>query len=130
MHKQHEDQPSNELPNLSTWHRVPVGGTIPKNTPYAHDHGGSLTVVLNGYHRDVTAYGGDSIRYYTEHPITPPLPTEEGATIMVSYNNEWPPHVLLTRKAGHWVNRYGTRWNVDQIHAWAPVTIGETVVMP
>ena len=28
MHKQHEDQPSNELPNLSTWHRVPVGATI------------------------------------------------------------------------------------------------------
>ena len=129
MHKQHEDQPSNELPNLSTWHRVPVGGTIPKNTPYAHDHGGSLTVVLNGYHRDVTAYGGDSIRYYTEHPITPPLPTEEGATIMAS-SGDWPPSALLTREDGRWVNRYGDEWAVDEIRAWAPVTIGEVVVMP
>ena len=29
MHKQHEDQPSNNLPNLSTWHSVPAGATIP-----------------------------------------------------------------------------------------------------
>lgn len=28
MHKQHEDQPANELPNLSAWHRVPVGETV------------------------------------------------------------------------------------------------------
>ena len=27
MHKQHEDQPSNELPDLPTWCRVPIGAT-------------------------------------------------------------------------------------------------------
>ena len=116
---------NNELPNLSTWHRVPVGATIPAGVPYAYAYEGGLRVELGGYSCDTYVSNN---RYYTEHPITPPLPTEEGATIAASYN-EWPPHILLTRKAGHWVNRYGTRWNVDQIHAWAPVTIGETVVV-
>ena len=127
MHKQHEDQPSNELPNLSTWHRVPIGATIPKGTPYAYVHQNCVTLRLDGAYVDITVFHDNT--YYTEFPVTPPLPTEEGATIAVSYN-EQPPHILLTRKAGHWVNRYGTRWNVDRIRAWAPVTIGETVVMP
>ena len=116
------------LPNLSTWCRVPVGATIPANTPYAHDHGNSLTVVLNGYHRDMTAYGGDSIHYYTEHPVPPPLPTEDGATILVSGDGR-PPFVLLMREAGRWVNSHGVEWYTSEIHAWAPVTVGETVVM-
>ena len=25
----------NNLPDLSTWHRVPTGGVIPKGAPYA-----------------------------------------------------------------------------------------------
>ena len=118
---------NNELPNLSTWHPVPLGATIPADTPYAYAYGDGLTVELGGYPSAITVTR-DDCSHYTEHPVTPPLPTEEGATIAASYN-EWPPHILLTRKAGHWVNRYGTRWNVDQIHAWAPVTIGETVVV-
>ena len=119
---------NNNLPNLSTWHRVPVGATIPKGTPYAHDRGNSLTVVLDGYHRDMTAYGGDSIRYYTERPIGLPLPTEEGATIMAS-GGRWSPYILLTREDGRWVTRFGDEWPIDRITAWAPVTIGEVVVM-
>ena len=119
------------LPDLSTWCRVPVGATIPAGTPYAYHYEDEdfFAVKLNGHLKEVPARD-DEPTYYTEHPIAPPLPTEEGATIAVSYNNEWPPHVLLTRKAGHWVNHYGTRWNVDQISAWALVTLGETVVMP
>ena len=70
--------------------------------------------------------GGGS--YYTEHPITLPLPTEEGATIMVSVE-EWPPHTLLTRTDGRWVNRFGDEWPVERVASWAPVTIGETVVV-
>ena len=65
--------------------------------------------------------------YYTEHPVTPPLPTEEGATIMVS-RDLCSPHILLTRKTGDWVDHYGVRWSVDQIRAWVPITLGETVV--
>ena len=124
MHKQHEDQPSNELPNLSTWHRVPVGATISANTPYAYTYRGGL-IVDDGYAQDTRV--GDN-GYYTEHPIAPPLPTEEGATIVAS-SDELPPRIFLTREGGRWVNRYGAEWSVDQIAAWAPVTIGETVVV-
>ena len=28
MHNRNEVQPPNELPNLSTWHRVPVGEVV------------------------------------------------------------------------------------------------------
>ena len=118
---------NNELPNLSAWHRVPDGATIPKGTPYAYAYGDGLTVEFDGYFSDITV-GQDDYPQYTEHPITPPLPTEEGATIVVS-SVERPPHILLTREAGRWVNRYGMEWGVDDIRAWAPVTIGETVEM-
>ena len=129
MHKQHEDQPSNELPNLSTWHPVPTGAVIPKNTPCAYAYGGYLTVQFDGYSRNITV-GRGGYSYYTEHPVSPPLPTEEGATIVVSVS-EKPPHIILTREGGRWVNRYGVKWwPEDEIRAWAPVTIGEVVVMP
>ena len=118
---------NNELPNLSTWHRVPVGATIPAGTPYAYAYEDGLNVELGGYNCDITVgRGGGS--YYTEHPITLPLPTEEGATIMVSVE-EWPPHTLLTRTDGRWVNRFGDEWPVERVASWAPVTIGETVVV-
>ena len=126
MHKQHEDQPSNELPNLSTWHRVPDGATIPAGTPYAYVYDDEVTLRLKGtfVELDVREYGS----YYTEHPIAPPLPTEDGATIAVS-SDERPPSVLLTRKGGRWVNSHGVEWYNNEIHAWAPVAIGETVVI-
>lgn len=114
------------LPNLSTWHRVPVGAKIPAGTPYAYVNQNCVTLRLEGAYVDIDVLSEGT--YYTEHRVTPPLPTEDGATIVVSYN-ELPPHILLTRKAGHWVNRYGTRWSVDQVRAWAPVDVGETVVM-
>lgn len=119
---------NNNLPDLSTWHRVPVGATIPAGTPYAHDYGNSLTVVMDGYHRDMTAYGGDSIHYYTEHPIAPPLPTEDGATILAA-SEGCIPYILLAREGGRWLNRYGVEWSVGQISAWCPVTLGEKVVV-
>ena len=121
---------NNELPNLSTWHRVPIGATIPAGTPYAYhyEEEGFFAVKPSGHLKEVPALDGEPT-YYTEHPIGLPLPTEEGATILVSSDGR-SPHILVTREAGHWVNRYGTRWNVDQIYAWAPVTIGEVVIMP
>ena len=129
MHNRNEVQPPNELPNLSTWHPVPDGATLPKNTPYAYAYVDRLTVELDGYPRDTTV-SRDDCTYYTEHPIAPPLPTEEGATIVVS-GDERPPHIILTREGGRWVNRYGVKWwPEDEIRAWAPVTIGEVVVVP
>ena len=120
---------NNELPNLSTWHRVPLGATIPADTPYAYAYGDGLTVELGGYPSAITVDDNSYYTHYTESPIGPPLPTEEGATILVS-NDERPPFVLLMREAGRWVNSHGVEWYNNEIHAWAPVTIGETVVMP
>ena len=126
MHKQHEDQPSNELPNLSTWHRANGDAVIPKGTPYAYVNQNCVTLRLDGAYVDITVLRDNT--YYTEFPVTPPLPTKEGATILVS-GDTYPPHVLLTREAGCWINLYGVEWSVGQIHTWAPVTIGEVVVM-
>ena len=132
MHKQHEDQPSNELPNLSTWHRVPVGATIPKGTPYAYVNQDAyvnqncVTLRLDGAYVDNTVIRDNT--YYTEHPIALPLPTEEGATILASDDCRR-PRVLLTLEAGQWVSSLGLRWDVEQFRAWCPVTLGETVVM-
>ena len=128
MHKQHEDQPSNELPNLSTWHPVPVGATLPKGTPYAYAYVDRLTVELDGYPRDTTV-SRDDCTYYTEHPIAPPLPTEEGSTIVVA-SDAMILDILLVRAGGCWFDRDGNEWPVETIRTWAPVTIGEVVVMP
>ena len=121
---------NNNLPDLSTWCRVPVGATIPAGTPYAYHYEEEdfFAVKPSGHFKEVPALDGEPT-YYTEHPVTPPLPTEEGATILVS-NDERPPFVLLMREAGRWVNSHGVEWYNNEIHAWAPVTVGETVVMP
>ena len=117
--------PNNELPPLSTWHRAPFGATIPAGTPFAYTYDDGVTVELGGYPCDTQV----GVNYhYTEHPVSPPLPTEEGATIMVS-GDERPPHTLLTRTDGRWVNRFGDEWPVERVTSWAPVTIGETVVV-
>ena len=121
------------LPNLSTWHRAPVGATIPAGVPYAYTFAGGCTAVLDGYSEDITVRDNPYNTYYTEHPIASPLPTEEGATILASSQLGLcgiPPHILLTLDAGLWVNCYGFEWPAERIRAWAPVTIGETVVVP
>ena len=116
-----------ELPNLSAWHRVPVGAIIPKDTPYAYAYNGGVTVELDGFPSDVTV-NRDDYPHYTEHPNTPPLPTEEGATILASDDCRR-PRILLTLEAWQWVSGLGLRWDVEQLRAWCPVTLGETVVM-
>ena len=118
------------LPNLSTWHRVPVGATIPAGVPYAYHYEdeGFFAVKPNGHLKEVPALDSEPT-YYTEHPIAPPLPTDEGATIMASSDERLPPHILLTRKGGLWVNQYVVEWPADRIRAWAPADIGETVVI-
>ena len=121
---------STNLPNLPAWHRVPVGATIPAGTPYACTYENSIiTAKPGGRFKDFTVHDSPyNTTYYTEHPIAPPLPTWEGATILVS-SDERPPFVLLMRKAGRWVNSHGVEWYNNEIHAWAPVTIGETVAV-
>ena len=115
----------NNLPDLSTWHRVPVGATIPKDTPYTYVYENCATLRLEGAYVDVDVLRDGT--YYTEHPIAPPLPTEEGATILAS-GNDLPPHTLLTREGGRWVNHYGFEWT-GKITSWCPVTLGLMVPM-
>ena len=126
MHNHNEVQPSNSLPNLSTWHRVPIGVTIPKGTPFAYAYENCVTLRLDGTYVDITVLRDNT--YYTERPISPPLPTEEGATILAS-GNDLPPHTLLTREGGRWLTCYGAEWTV-KITSWCPVTVGLMVPMP
>ena len=113
---------------LPDWHLLPAsGGLIPKDERYAIVEADGRVITICTSHTDWSAPADD--RILTEHPVTRPLPTEEGATIVAS-SDELPPRIFLTRKDGRWVNRYGAEWSVDQIRAWAPVAVGETVVMP
>ena len=116
------------LPNLSAWHRVPVGATIPKDTPYLCTFGEDSFFWWfspHGEPRDISVVDN---AHYTERPVTPPLPTEEGATILAT-DDDRPPRILLTLEAGQWVSGLGLRWNVEEFRAWCPVTLGETMVM-
>ena len=116
----------NNLPDLSTWHQVPIGATIPAFTTYAYASKTALMVELRGRFEDFTV-PDNGITYYTEFPVTPPLPTEEGATILAS-GNDLPPHTLLTREGGRWLTCYGAEWTV-KITSWCPVTLGLMVPM-
>lgn len=120
--------PNNNLTDLlPDWHPIPdEGGLIRKGERYALVESEGRTISIYTSEDDWTVYAGG--RVLTEHPITPPLPTEEGATILVS-SDEQPPGILLTLEAGRWVNRYGAEWSADQIASWAPATIGETVIV-
>ena len=111
---------------LPDWHPLPAGGgLILKDERYAVVEAGGRVITIYTSHTYWSAPADD--RILTEHPSAPPLPTEDGATIAVS-SDERPPSVLLTRKGGRWVN-HDVEWPVSLIHAWAPVTIGETVVI-
>ena len=118
----------NNLPDLSTWHQVPIGATIPAGTPYAYHYKeeGFFTVRLRHHLKEFPVLDGEPT-YYTEFPVTPPLPTEEGATILAS-GNDLPPHTLLTREGGRWLTCYGAEWTV-KITSWCPVTLGLMVPM-
>ena len=123
---------NNELPNLSAWHRVPVGAVIPKGTPYAYAYEDGVNVELRGCFEDFTVRDSDTyFTYYTEHPVTPPLPTEEGATIVASVRSDRKPCVLMERTADRrwFCPEHGFHWRDDEIRAWAPVTIGEVAVI-
>ena len=114
---------------LPDWHPLPAGGgLIPKDERYAIVEADGRVITIYTSHTDWSAPADD--RILTEHPIAPPLPTEEGAMIMASGDERLPPHILLTRQGGLWVNHLGMECRVDGITAWAPVTIGETVVAP
>ena len=115
------------LPNLSAWHRVPVGATIPKDTPYLCTFGEDSFFWWfspHGEPRDISVVDN---AHYTERPILPPLPTE--GSIMATSLLGAEPYILMHREGDHWRSRNGSRYEDHQITAWAPITIGETVVI-
>ena len=114
------------LPNLSTWSPAPIGATIPKRTPYAYAYEKGFTVALEGHFQDIAVPAND-YTYYTEHPVTIPLPRAEGATILASSDSDCPLAVVLTRHGERWITPYDSIWYDYQIAAWAPITIGDVV---
>ena len=114
------------LPNLSSWYPAPAGATIPAGTPYAYAYPKGFTVALDGHFQDIAVPVND-YTYYTERPVTIPLPREEGTTILASSDSDFAPSVLLTREGERWTSPYDSIWYDYQIAAWAPVTIGNVV---
>ena len=68
---------------------------------------------------------GESHTFLLERP-TPPLPSEEGATVLVSYYEDEPVRWLRTLRDGDWYNALGDQMPLNWT-AWAPVAVGETV---
>ena len=104
------------LPPLHEWHRVPVGATIPAETPYMIE----CLVFLGGaeYDREVTSL---TPPHWTPEPIAPPLPTEEGAQIIA---RTWGNTLLavLTLTSGEWrLTPTGLSYDVASILEWAPL---------
>lgn len=71
----------NNLPNLSTWHEVPRGATIPEGTRWAADFGGGVFGVYS--HEKDTNDSVDTTKFYTEKPIERTL----AQVIEDAYNN-------------------------------------------
>lgn len=112
---------------LPDWYLLPAsGGLILKDERYAIVDADGRSISIFTSDADWTAIADD--RVLTERPVTPPLPTEDGATILAT-DDARPPRILLTLEAGQWVSGLGLRWNVEEFRAWCPVTLGETVVM-
>lgn len=69
---------NNVLPNLSEWFEVPVGATIPANTPhYLEMPSGEGYLSLKGKSYDRSPEDRSDGTYYTEHKIEAPKQTLE-----------------------------------------------------
>ena len=67
---------SNNLPNLSTWHKASDGATVPAGTPVFEvdvvEASGHLFTTV----RDLQIFADSIYEYYTEKPIPDPKETE------------------------------------------------------
>lgn len=111
------------LPDLSTWHPVPVGATVHKGARVAEQFPNG-TVIITTCPYDFTHHAGSNPRY-TETPIRVPFPTDEGAQIIAGVDT---PDTLwrLTRDGADWWLPHapslgsGSPINPDRITRWAP----------
>jgi len=104
-------------PDLTVWHPLPEGGTIPKGMRYAALYAGDLDVSTAT--RDLTPSGASPYHYRTERPVPAPLPTEEGARIIAC--DTWGVVDLALTKGG-WRTEAGALYDDNDITRWMPAT--------
>ena len=104
-------------PDLSGWHPLPGGGTIPKGMRYARRFSNSEITVYTAT-RDFAPVSDASL-YRTERPAPVPLPTEEGARIIAC--GPWSGARELTLTGGEWRSAGGL-YGDDDITRWMPAT--------
>lgn len=108
---------STSLPDLSSWHPVPVGATVPAGTIVATVYPDEAIIIGTAANDTHALHAG---HMYTAEPIAVPLPVEEGAKIIAQFTSGLLRELIL--RGGHW-----TYWAVpgyiihDQdIIRWAP----------
>lgn len=113
----HKTITNDDWPDLSGWHPLPVGGTIPEGMRYAriYDTGG-LGVAIAG-----SAWcppDGRHYRYRTERPVPVPLPTEEGTRIFTPSATRGLAFDLVLRN-GEWHDTAGNTYHKSTLTRWA-----------
>lgn len=106
------------LPDLSSWHPVPVGATVPAGTVAATVYPDEPVIVGAAAH-DTTVLLADHM--FTAERIAVPLPTEEGARIIAQLTGEYRrPHELV-RRGDLWVGTSGDScFLAEDLARWAP----------
>ena len=107
------------LPNLSSWHRVPEGVTLPPNTWHATvwhlDHDPD-EILIRSYPHPVRVIKDT----YTPTLILTPLPDTEGAEIVADIDPNRVRRILTLTFVG-WCDDTGQVWPPDSIRSWSPV---------
>ena len=107
-----------KLPDLSTWHPVPVGATIPSGTLHAICHPDGTIVIGPSVHQIVEQSAGHR---FTAERIAVPLPTEDGASIIAYLIHDLRP-ALLTRRGDLWltIRDISALFTNEDIDRWTP----------
>lgn len=105
-----------KLPDLSTWHPVPVGATIPSGTLHAICHPDGTIVIGPSVHGIVEQSAGHR---FTAERIAVPLPTEDGASIIAYVDGGLRP-ALLRRRGNLWATHGGALFTNEDIDRWVP----------
>ena len=109
----------NTWPDLSGWHPLPEGGTIPKGMRYAVLYTTGSLYIYTG-DDDFTPPDSACDRFRTERPVPVPLPTEDGARIIA--RGPWDGLLELALTDGRWQSPGGPRYDDDSIIRWMPAT--------
>ena len=109
--------PTNPLPDLSSWYPVPVWATIPAGAKYAYvDAEGDYGLYERRMPFLVEPHCAWT--YYTQECILAPLPAKEGAEIIAELVG-WPARYVLTRSGSAWRAPNGSLFQPGDIIRWA-----------